>query len=97
MAGVVINARASIGEGVIVNTSSSVDHDCKLDGYCHIGVGAHLAGTVYVGKETFVGAGAIIINNINIGENVILGASATVISDICEQGTYVGTPARRIK
>lgn len=97
MAGVVINARASIGEGVIVNTSSSVDHDCKLDGYCHIGVGAHLAGTVYVGKETFVGAGAIIINNINIGENVILGASTTVISDICEQGTYVGTPARRIK
>jgi len=97
MAGAVINARVKIGDGVIVNTGSSVDHDCKLDVYSHIGVGAHLAGTVHVGKEVFVGAGTIIINNISIVQDVILGAGTTVVSDIAKQGTYIGTPARKLK
>ena len=54
MAGAVINPGAKIGKGVIVNTSSSIDHDCVLGVYVHVSVGAHLAGTVTVGNNTWI-------------------------------------------
>lgn len=44
MADAVINTGASIGKGVIINTCSSVDHDCIIEDYSHISVGVHLAG-----------------------------------------------------
>ena len=96
MAGVVINANASIGNGVIVNTCSSVDHDCLVNDYCHISVGAHLCGTVKVGKHTWIGAGATVSNNIDICSNCMIGAGAVVVKDIKEAGTYIGVPAKLI-
>ncbi len=97
MAGAVINPGARIGNGCIINTSSSVDHDCILDDYCHVSVGAHLSGTVVVGKGTWIGTGAIVSNNINICGGCMIGAGAVVIKDIDEPGTYIGVPARKIK
>lgn len=94
MAGAVINSGAKIGRGVIVNTSSSIDHDCVVDDYCHVAVGAHLCGTVKVGKKTWIGAGATVINNVNICGGCTIGAGAVVIRDIEEEGTYIGVPAK---
>lgn len=95
MANAVINSGSKIGRGVIINTSSSVDHDCMIDEFCHIAVGAHLAGSVNVGQGTFIGAGATLINNINICDNCTIGAGAVVIKDIKKAGTYIGVPARK--
>lgn len=50
MAGTVINPDAVIGKGVIINTGATVDHDDKICDYAHISVGAHIAGTVTIGK-----------------------------------------------
>ena len=97
MSGAVINSGAKIGRGVIVNTCSSADHDCKLKDFCHIGVGAHLAGTVEIGEASFIGAGSAVINNITIGDGVTVGAGAAVVHNLTEAGTYVGVPARKIK
>lgn len=97
MAGVVINTGTRIGEGVIINTSSSVDHDSVIGDYCHVSVGAHLAGTVQVEEHTWIGAGATLINNVNIGDGCMIGAGAVVVKDIEEKGTYIGVPARKIK
>lgn len=97
MAGVVINVDSEIGNHCIVNTSSSIDHDNNIEDFVHISPGAHLAGKVYVGQYSWICAGSTIINNINIRDNVIIGAGATVINNINEQGTYIGTPAKRIK
>jgi sugar O-acyltransferase (sialic acid O-acetyltransferase NeuD family) len=94
MAGAVINPGAQIGKGCIINTSSSVDHDCLVGDYVHISVGAHLSGTVVVGTGTWIGAGAIVSNNVNICGECVIGAGAVVIKDIDEPGTYVGVPAK---
>ena len=94
--GAVLNTGAVVGNGVILNTGCSVDHDCIVEDYCHISVGSHLAGTVTVGKGTFVCAGATVINNISICESCTVGAGAVVVSDITEVGTYVGIPAKKI-
>ena len=96
MAGVVINTGSRIGQGVILNTCCSVDHDSMIEDYAHVSVGAHLAGTVKIGKNTMIGAGATVINNVRICENCMIGAGAVVRRDILEEGTYVGVPAKRI-
>lgn len=95
MAGAVINHGAKLGVGCIVNTCASVDHDCVIGDYVHISVGSHVAGTTSVGDRTWVGVGATISNNINVCEDCMIGAGAVVVSDIKEQGTYIGVPAKR--
>ena len=97
MAGVVINPGAQIGKGCIINTSSSVDHDCQIEDYVHISVGAHLSGTIEVGERTWIGAGATVSNNVNICGGCTIGAGAVVVKDITESGTYVGVPAKKIR
>lgn len=97
MAGAVINPSVEIGKGVIVNTCSSIDHDCVIDDYTHVSVGAHLCGSVKVGSETWVGAGSTVINNIEICSHCMIGAGALVVKDIKYPGTYVGIPARIVK
>ena len=96
MAGVVINTGSVIGKGNIINTLSSVDHDCQIGDYCHVAVGAHICGTVKIGKTTWIGAGATVINNVTIENAVTVGAGATVIRDIKMSGTYVGIPTIKI-
>lgn len=96
MAGAVINPGARIGKGCIINTCSSVDHDCEVGDYVHIAVGSHLCGTAFVGNGTWIGAGAIVSNNVSICPNCMIGAGAVVIKEIKESGTYVGVPAKRV-
>jgi sugar O-acyltransferase (sialic acid O-acetyltransferase NeuD family) len=96
MAGVVINSSSSIGKGCIINTNCSIDHDNLIEDYVHISPGAHLAGTVSVGKGSWLGIGSVVSNNINICSSCMLGAGAVVIRDITETGTYVGIPARKM-
>lgn len=95
MAGAVINPETRIGRGVIINTSSSVDHDCVVEDYVHISVGAHLSGTVSIGKGTWIGAGATVINNVSICSGCLIGAGAVVVKDIVTPGLYLGVPAQK--
>lgn len=97
MAGTVINPSAMIGEGCIINTCASIDHDCDISNYVHVSVGAHLAGTVSIGERTWIGMGAVVSNNLNITTDCIIGAGSVVIRNLDESGTYVGSPAKRIK
>lgn len=95
MAGAVINCCSVIGKGCIINTAATVDHDNWIEDYVHISPGAHLAGTVRVGRESWLGIGCIISHNITVSRNCMIGAGAVVINDLTEPGTYIGVPARR--
>lgn len=97
MAGAVVNPGAVLGRGCIVNTCASVDHDCRISDFVHVSVGARVAGTVMVGARTWIGVGAVVKNNIEIAADCMIGAGTTVVRPITEAGTYVGTPARKIK
>ena len=96
MAGVVINNSSRIGKGCIINTSSSLDHDNFIEDYVHISPGVRTAGSVNIGKGTWLGIGSVVSNNANICSGCIVGAGAVVLKDISESGTYVGVPARKI-
>lgn len=97
MAGVVINCCTSIGKGCIINTSATVDHDNNIEEFVNISPGVHLAGTVKIGKGSWLGIGSVVSNNVNITSGCKVGAGSVVIKDITEPGVYVGVPVRRIK
>lgn len=96
MSGVVINSSSRIGKGCIINTSSSLDHDNVIENYVHISPGVRTAGSVIIGKGTWLGIGSVVSNNVNICSDCKVGAGAVVIKDITEPGTYVGVPVRRV-
>lgn len=91
----VVNSGSKIGNGCIINTSATVDHDCMLEDFVHISPGAHLSGLVRVGAKTWIGVGACVVNNVEICGDCIIGAGAVVIRNIVETGTYVGVPAKK--
>ena len=97
VAGTVINAETKIGKGCIINTSSHVDHDCVIHDYVHIAPGSSLAGTINVGELSFIGIGSSVTPGINIGCNVTVGAGAIVISNVENDLTVVGCPAKILR
>ena len=94
LAHAVVNVDTKIGDACILNTATTVDHDCIISNGVHISPGAHLAGQVKVGKYSWIGIGATVKQSVVIGENVILGAGAVAIEDIPDGKTAVGIPAR---
>ena len=68
-----------------------------IENYAHISPNVALGGTVRIGSLTHVGIGATVKNNTGICSGCIIGAGAVVVKNICEQGTYVGIPMRKIK
>lgn len=93
MANAVVNPGASIGKHCIINTSAVVEHDNIIEDYVHVSVGAKIAGTVYIGKRTWIGIGATAKNNISICNDCMIGAGGVVVKDILIPGTYIGVPA----
>ncbi|MEH6784697.1 MAG: acetyltransferase [Alcanivorax jadensis] len=94
VAGSVINADTHIARGAIVNTRAAIDHDCTIGAYSHVCPGTALAGAVTVGEHSWLGIGCQVRQGARIGSHVTVGAGATVVSDIEDDLTVVGTPAR---
>lgn len=97
MAHTSVNSDSRIGRHVIVNTNSSIDHDCTIEDFVSIAPNAALGGNCHVAKCSAVSIGAVVMHGISIGPNSVIGAGATVIRDLEPDGTYVGTPAKKIK
>ena len=96
MANVVVNSYAHIGECCILNTASTVDHDCFIDHGVHICPGVNLAGGVKIGKFTMIGIGSQLKEGINIGSNVVAGAGSNIIKNIDDNLKIFGNPAIKI-
>lgn len=94
MAGTIINADVKIGKHCILNTKASVDHECIIGDYVHIAPGVTLSGNVKVGDCTWIGVGSCVKQGIKIGENCMIGAGSVIVSDIPDNSTAYGNPAR---
>ena len=97
MAGAVLNPYATVGDHCIINTSASVDHDCKIHNFVHIAPHCTLCGEVEIGEGTWVGAGTTIIQGIHIGKDCFIGAGSVVVKDIPDGCLCYGNPAKVVK
>jgi len=91
-----INPLSKIGNGVICNSLSVVEHETIIHDFVHIGPGAVICGNVSIGACSFIGAGAVIKQGVKIGKNVVVGAGAVVLKDLPDDNTVVGVPAKNI-
>jgi len=98
-AGVIIQPNVKIGKHSIINTNSSIDHDCILEDYTHIAPGSTLCGNIFINEGTFIGAKTVIKEKILInGKWNIIGCGSVVIKNIDKnKSIYYGHPAKYIK
>ena len=95
--GAIVNSGTILGEACVLNTGSTIDHDCVIGANVHIAPGVTLSGGVTVGDNCMIGTGTRIIQSLTICEGCLIGAGSTVVEDIFEAGTYVGSPAKKIR
>lgn len=98
--GTVLMARAhvgphsNIGDGCILNTGSSVDHDCRMAPFSSLAPGVFLGGLVEIGECSHVGVGASVSDRKKIGAHTLVGTGAVVVRDIPDRSVAYGNPAR---
>ncbi len=94
--GAVVNSGTVVGRLCIINTNSTVEHDCRLGENVHVASGATVSGGVAIGDHCLIGAGATLIQGVSVCRGCLIGAGATITKDLLVPGTYAGNPGRRI-
>lgn len=95
--GSIVQSSTYIGKHCIINTKASVDHDCYLADFVHLGPGSTLCGDVIVGEGTLIGVGVAVIPGVKIGKWSIVAAGSVVIDNVPDFTLVAGNPARVIK
>ena len=94
LAGSHVGPNSVVGDFCILNTSSSIDHDCTLADFSSIGPGVKTGGLVRIGECSAIGVGASISDRITIGSHTVIGTGAVVVRDIPDLVVAYGNPAR---
>ncbi|MEO1764366.1 MAG: acetyltransferase [Cyanobacteria bacterium J06629_18] len=91
MANTVINTDTTIGNHVILNTGSLVDHDCHIGDYTHISPGCILCGHVKVGKKVLLGANTTVSPCIEISDEISCDPGSTIVESLFSSSTELFT------
>lgn len=90
MAGCMVQTDCYIGANVIINTKSSIDHDCVIGEHSHIAPGVTLSGGVFIGKNVFLGVGSAVSHGVSIGDFSVVGAGQAVTKDLPKRSIVRG-------
>ena len=94
MAGAVVQPGVHLSDNVILNTNSSVDHDCQVGCHSHIAPGVTLSGNIMIGEGVHIGTGTSVVQGVHIGSASVVGAGSLVLADVNPGETVYGSPAR---
>lgn len=105
--GIEIHPAAQLGNGVFIDHGMGVviGETAIVGDNCTIYQGVTLGGTgkdkgkrhPTLGNNVLVGCGAKLLGNFTVGDNAKIAANAVVLSDVPENCTCVGIPARIVK
>ncbi|MBE7027984.1 MAG: serine O-acetyltransferase [Ruminococcaceae bacterium] len=105
--GIEIHPGAKIGKGLFIDHGMGViiGETAEIGDNCTIYQGVTLGGTgkdvgkrhPTLGNNVLVGAGAKVLGPFKVGDNSKIAANAVVLSEVPENSTCVGVPARIVK
>lgn len=105
--GIEIHPGAKIGKGLFIDHGAAVviGETAELGDNCTLYQGVTLGGTgkdtgkrhPTLGDNVMVGAGAKLLGGFKVGNNSKIAANAVVLSEVPENSTAVGIPARVVK
>jgi len=96
-AGSIITTNVKIGKHAHINLITTIGHDCVIGDYFTTAPGVQISGNETIGDRVYFGTRSCVKQKINICNDVIIGMNAGVVKNITEPGTYIGTPAIKIK
>lgn len=107
LTGIEIHPGAKIGKGLFIDHGSGVviGETAVVGDYCTIYQGVTLGGTgkqtgkrhPTLGDNVMVGSGAKLLGNFTVGSGAKIAAGAVVLSDVPENSTAVGIPAKVVR
>jgi sugar O-acyltransferase (sialic acid O-acetyltransferase NeuD family) len=96
-AGSIFTTDIKLGHFNIINLSCTVGHDVRIGSFCSIMPGVHVSGEIQLEDGVYVGSGATLIKSIKLGEFSTVGAGALVHSNVNNEQTVAGVPARPLQ
>jgi serine O-acetyltransferase len=94
--GVHISSEAEIGPGLVIHTPHGIFvPKCKIGYNCALNTGVLIgARTPSIGNNVYFGPGSKLLGAAKVGNNVVVAANAMVITDVPDNTTIMGNPAR---
>lgn len=91
---VVLTCDLEIGPNSALNVSTAVGHDAQIGSHCQLSSFCDITGFVKVGDEVMMGSRASVIPGKCVGNGSVVGAGSVVVSDVPDNVTVFGNPAR---
>jgi sugar O-acyltransferase (sialic acid O-acetyltransferase NeuD family) len=93
----VIGPNSKVGKFCLINTQSSIDHDCVMLDFSSLAPAAVTGGTVQIGLRSAVSIGATIKHGLKIGDDSVVGANSYLNKDLPNNQVAYGTPAKPVR
>ena len=93
----VVGPNSKVGKFCLLNTHSSLDHDCVMSDFSSLAPGAVTGGTVQIGLRSAVSIGATIKHELKIGDDSVIGANSYLNKDLPNNQVAYGTPAKQVR
>ncbi|QWE02844.1 acetyltransferase [Polynucleobacter sp. JS-JIR-II-b4] len=97
MPNAIIGPNSKVGKFCLINTQSSIDHDCIMSDYSSLAPGVITGGTVEIGLRSAISIGAIIKHGLKIGSDCVIGANSYLNQDLPSNQVAYGTPAKQVR
>ena len=80
--------------GVVIHKDVTVNEGSLIMQQVTLGQKNAGSGVPRVGKQVYIGAGAKVLGDVVIGDNARIGANAVVLTNVPENATAIGNPAK---
>lgn len=91
------NSDTILEDEVKIDSSVCIGHDDVLHTRVTVTCGVDIAGLVTVGENTYIGMNATIKQRLTIGKNCMVGMSSSVITNVKDDTSVYGIPARKMQ